>query len=124
MILPSGPQEPATISPAPQPAWFELVDDELDRRQTRAPRHSVGLNFTPAWHGMLADAAAGRGLSMAAYARRAIMAFVCRDLGLDYDSVMRDEPPMRGYGDISVRGNSRRFGQGFGLWIIERWKGE
>lgn len=82
--------------------WTELVEDELAAKRTRGPRRSVGLNFPPTLFTIAQRAAKARGLSLAGYARRCIIAVACHDLGLDYREVMIDEPAVRPYGDLAA----------------------
>ena len=78
-------------------------------------RISLGLNYQRSAAGLVAEAAARRNLSITAYARRALLAFVCHDLGLDWDDVMADEP---GLWHRQSEAPAARGGKGHGAWRI------
>jgi hypothetical protein len=99
--------------------WAQRLEDVMVERQPRrAERKSVILNMPRTMRIALAYAAERRGMSLSGYARRAIMAFVCRDLGLDWFEIMADEPRIR-------RADTRRYsdsippGAAYGPWEIE-----
>lgn len=99
------------------PQWFELIDGELAAREKRRPLSSVGLNMTPEWKDLMLAAAEKRNLSFAAYCRRAVMAFVCADLGLDWEEVMASEPRIRPWRPLDAK-PERKAGYGGGKWKI------
>jgi hypothetical protein len=80
-------------------------------------RISLGLNYQRSAAGFVAEAARRRNLSITAYARRALMAFVCHDLELDWDEVMRDEPGI--WTRQTLPPDAGR-GQGHGPWRIRK----
>lgn len=93
-----------------------MIDSGSDRNNGyRYIRTSVPLEHV----GLLREASKRRGISVSGYARRAIMAFVCHDLELDYYTVHADEAPVQVYG---IRGRPARTearGRGFGAWIVK-----
>jgi len=98
--------------------WAQRLEDVMVERQPRrAERKSVILNMPLTMRVALALAADRRGMSLSGYARRAIMAFVCRDLGLPWFDMMADEPRIR-------RADTRRYsdsippGAAYGPWEI------
>jgi hypothetical protein len=103
------------------PTWQDVVEGRLDEAEALRPRRQVRrttpIDLTPHMKQLATVAAARRGLSIAAYARRAVMAFVVRDLGLDWYETMEDEPKVR----LSARSVKSELGPGvgFGPWKIE-----
>lgn len=63
-------------------------------------------------------AAAQRGLSLSSYLRRSVMAMAAHDLGMSWDDVMVDEPPVGPYGGNSREAEPDPRGRGFGSWRI------
>lgn len=70
--------------------WRDLVRDQLEVSKAQARKSTTGspvavsrVGFAPAVQPFLVAAAKRRGISIAGYIRRATMAFVARDLGLD-----------------------------------------
>jgi hypothetical protein len=57
-------------------------------------------------------------MSVAAYVRRAAVAFAEHDTGELWDEVMSDEPGFGVYGERPGRGAIRVNGRGFGPWKI------
>jgi len=92
-----------------------LIDAVRAKVPTRTERRSIGLNITPQMNDLVLAAAMKRDMTLSAYARRAIMAVVCHDLGLDWDEVMLDEPNVRRF-DGKTPGDPA--GTGHGDWII------
>lgn len=109
----------------PQPAeasWEDLmmgqVDAKIAARETRKKPHRdfktrVPLSAAP----ILVEAARRRGMSVAAYTRRASLAFAAHDLGLDLRQLLEDEPVTRGRFD-GFAGDRAEQGQGHGDWVI------
>lgn len=102
------------------PEWYlRLVDNVADLDAKRGePKRRVAL--TPDQRTLLLAAARDRGMSETAYMRRAIMAFVCHDLGLEWSTVMASEGPIRHAGHAAVYDRTPARGRGFGEWTIER----
>lgn len=97
--------------------WREITLDELDALPRGGDRGTVGVNFPPAWQQLLIDAATARNMSLASFVRRAAMAFVVADLGLDWERVMELEPRIRKLGDYTSDPERAR-GFGYGQWKI------
>lgn len=57
-------------------------------------------------------------MSVAAYVRRAAVAFAVHDTGVPWDEIMHDEPGFGIYGERPGRGAIRVDGRGFGSWKI------
>lgn len=105
----------------PSSDWKQRLMDQVDsipeaRRATESKR--VGLHFPPRWYALIGDAAAMRKMSKGAYVRRAAMAFVVHDLGLEYDDVFEGEPPVREIPDDPQSNVMAAHGMGFGRWKI------
>lgn len=83
-------------------------------------RISLGLNYQRSAAGFVAEAARRRNLSITAYARRALLAFVCHDLGLDWDEVMADEPGIWTRQELPPEAGR---GRGYGPWRIQKLAG-
>lgn len=103
--------------------WRKILLDQIDSKLTTRTRRSVGINFPVELHALLMRAARQRGMSMAAYTRRAALAFAIRDLELDYDMVMKDEPAVREFGEGMSLGD-KLSGKGYGRWKIEALEGD
>lgn len=102
----------------PLPEWGERLLDKIDTApaQKRRERPAVGLKFPVEWVSIIQAAAKKRDLTMAAYARRALIAFVCHDLNLDWDDVMRHEPRIQRYEQDAAP--ELKSGSGHGSWRI------
>lgn len=98
--------------------WQDLLVDQVDGA-TRTPRRSLAINFPPSMAGHIIAAARRRDMSITALARRALMAFVVYDLGLDWDEVMADEPRLRTF-DAQGTEPERLAGGGHGPWRITK----
>lgn len=103
--------------------WRKILLDQIDSKLTTRTRRSVGINFPVGLHALLMRAARERGMSMAAYTRRAAIAFAVKDLGLDYDTVMQEEPAVREFGEGMSLGD-KLSGKGYGRWKIEALEGD
>jgi hypothetical protein len=101
-----------------QPQWAERLLDKIEAKNTRKSRArpAVGLKFPVQWVSIIQQAARERDVTMAVYARRALMAFVCHDLKLDWDTVMQDEPKMQTYNQPAAP--EAKYGTGYGKWKI------
>lgn len=98
-------------------SWRDNVRHAVAARQDRAPRRSAAVNYPDTLFRIVLAAAARRDLSMAAYQRRATLARACADLGLDYDAVMVDEPPV-GRFNRADGPPEELAGQGHGPWRL------
>lgn len=100
---------------------WDIFDDAAAqvaaKRTVNGSRESTGVHLISGGRGLLKQAARQRGLSMDAYMSRAIMAFVCSDLGLDWNIVMASEPKIVPFGERSSAGKSLA-GTGYGLWMV------
>lgn len=99
--------------------WQDLLVDQVDQDQGREPRRSLAINFPPSMAGHIIKVARQRDMSITALARRALMAFVVHDLGLDWAEVMADEPRLRTF-DAQGTEPERSCGTGHGPWRITR----
>lgn len=101
------------------PEWGERLLDKIDadKQKPKRDRPAVGLKFPNEWVAPIQAAAQARNMTMAAYARRALMAFVCADLGLDWDEVMKNEPKFHPYNQDGPA--EFKAGTGHGKWQIE-----
>jgi hypothetical protein len=100
--------------------WREHIMDQVTEKQVGGPGvKTIAVFFPPRWYSLVRDAARMRGLPLGGYVRRATMAFIAHDLGLDFDDVMRDEPLLRLVGHEPER-NRRRHAKerGHGAWEI------
>lgn len=102
-----------------KPRWEDSVLAALDAKPPRKLSRSIGLNLPSEWMGLVLDASRRRGMSVAAYARRAVMAFVFADLGLDWETEMAHEPRTRNE-YLSGDDPQAHAGYDFGSWKIER----
>ena len=106
--------------PEPQlPPWGERLLDKMDDGiGRRRDRPAVGLKFPFQWISYIHAAARQRDISVAGYARRALVAFVCHDLGVEWDTLMRDEPQIVRFSQAGA--NKAYAGSDFGSWEIEK----
>jgi len=108
-----------------KPTPDELMNDALHalprpRRlepSTAREVHQTSVVLPPELGSALIDAAAARGMSVQAYARRAVTAFVAHDRGMDWYGINETEPPIATPG---VRGGVRHEGRDFGNWVIRK----
>ena len=100
------------------PRWEDTMLAALDAKPPRKLARSIGLNLPTEWMGLVLKASRQRKMSVASYARRAVMAFVLQDLGLDWEETMRDEPRTRSE-YLSGDDPEGHEGYGFGPWKIE-----
>lgn len=104
----------------PLPEWGERLLGQMEARgkePRRRDRPAVALKVPIEWYKLIREAARSRDLTMAAYARRSVMAMVCRDLGLDWRETMLIEPGVQDYD--TQRPVERVQGAGHGPWVIE-----
>ncbi|RPH50964.1 MAG: hypothetical protein EHM91_01565 [Planctomycetota bacterium] len=104
-----------------RPDWKQVIEGEISDRPRRniLSTRSVGLNVTPEQWKILDRAAERRGMSVAAFLRRAALAVAVHDLGLSWHEVMKDEISPRRHGNaryFNTRENDG--GAGHGLWRI------
>jgi hypothetical protein len=100
-------------------SWQTIIEAQVAasvQRHRRQPRKSTAINLAQEQYNVLLNAARSRDISMAAYLRRAALAFACFDLGLDWDQVMADEPATGGFGNTGVL--QELAGSGAGAWHI------
>lgn len=113
------------------PQWRERLMEALTVRQTaatgrRRPPHRrpgrvdlyIGIRFLSLLH----EAARQRDISVAAYGRRAVAAFVAKDLGLDWTELLAECAEPLPYGQIAPtrfsNGRTVDDGTGHGDWKI------
>lgn len=102
-------------------SWRERAADALTAAEPPEYRRvrTVSINWPGRFQVLALRAAKARGISLSSYARRAVMAFVVHDLGLDWDEVMRDESPLRLHGEHNTNETVKQpRGEGFGPWRI------
>lgn len=98
--------------------WWKNIDDQMASREVRTPRRSIAVNYPNELYAHVLKAAEARGLSMTAYQRRAVLAFACYDLGLEWDAVMADEPAVTEFESgrkVEAQGRGYRFWEIVGL---------
>lgn len=74
------------------PKWHEAVTSGVDKAEKKRRRPAMTFNVDIEMRLLLAAAAETRGMTASAYARRAIAAFIARDLGLEFGAVTRFGP--------------------------------
>lgn len=99
------------------PGWEELLQEQMTTTGQEPGRRCLALNYPPQFAGPINLVAAQRNISLTALARRSLMAVVTYDLGLDWMTVMQDEPVMRGF-NKDISDNERTNGLGHGPWRI------
>ena len=109
--------------------WADRLLGQVDSKvQPRTPKRRVNVVVRPEAFPLIVEAARRRKMSVGAYAFRAVWAFVCTDLGLNWFDEMKFEPRPRNLGERGfVPGEhsknivaSRRHGYGHGNWKIEQ----
>jgi len=112
-------QKPSNPDPS-QSGWqdrlLSVADDQPNARQKDKTRR-FPVEIPSYWHPLVMEAAKRRNISITGYMRRAIMAFVVRDLGLNWEKVMDDEPSTMEYTD-PFRAQHDLRGTGRGEWQI------
>lgn len=99
--------------------WKDRVLTSARKQDENRPaKGRVSTNLHDEERVLIQRAAEKRGLSVGAYLGRSIMAMVCHDLGLDWDTVMKDEGPVARYGVRAIYDHTPARGQGFGKWRI------
>lgn len=89
------------------------------RHENRKPRLSIAVNFDDQLYAIVKDAAEARDMSMTAFMRRAALAIATVDQGLDWQTVMQDEPAIAPFNQGGARTGVRKGGLGNGPWKIE-----
>lgn len=99
--------------------WKELTLDALEMKPApTSPGWGLRLRFDMDDRVLLDQVAKMRGMSQSAYARRAIVAFIVHDLGLDWYEHNQNEIPIAPYGGRGYHSMSMD-GQGYGDWEIQ-----
>jgi hypothetical protein len=101
--------------------WADKALSRVQARRTTTHRHrpaTMHLEFDHGFLTLLREAAHSRGIGVTAYCRRAISAFIARDLGIDWTIPLsfcaKATPPEQ-------TGRGKRTtddGQGYGDWSI------
>ncbi len=105
-------------TPSPSDLLMGMVDARLAQQRTTQPpirdfRTRVPVTLAP----LVYKAAADRGMSVGAFSRRAMLAFVAFDQHLDLRELLADEPATRIRFE-SPAVNRLEAGEGHGLWRI------
>lgn len=102
-----------------QPDFRELMVAQLEASAPKETRGTwqLGLKLPPDMARAMREAARGRDLALAAYARRAIMAMVAHDLGIPYSELMVGEGPVACFAN-DVQMERGLDGSGHGAWNI------
>lgn len=101
-----------------QPEWQEALLHnvaDLDAKRKDGRRKFV---LDPDQRTALLEAARMRGISENAYIRRAVLAMVCYDLGIEWSDMMASEGAVRKAGQAAVYDRTPMQGRGFGRWRI------
>lgn len=108
----------------PDESWKDKLMDQIDMREpkpsagSRNRRRTISTNFAPSLYLVVQSAARARGISMAAYIRRAAVAFAVYDGGLSWDETMADEAPVKAFAVDALPDPETSGGRGFGAWLI------
>lgn len=107
--------------PKSLPDWGETLLTEFDAHHTdgRKPRLSIAVNFDDQLYKIVKDAAEARDMSLTAFLRRAALAIATVDQGLDWQTIMQDEPAIAPFVQGGARTGQRKAGFGNGPWKIE-----
>lgn len=108
-----------TNDPGKRTGWEYRAVAGIDKPDYTRGYYQAGLTFFTA----LRQAARVRGISGGAYLRRAVAAFVAKDLGVDFEDVLRDSPSPHWNKHRSVKTGTwyREYddGKGFGSWEVK-----
>lgn len=106
------------MSRKPSTDWRTLVDQAASDATPKII--TTGLRLDGPSNRVIRKAARRRGMSPAAYIRRAAVAFALHDLDRDegWDVVNADEPGFTGFGVNMGKSPYRPNGHGFGPWRI------
>jgi hypothetical protein len=107
--------------------WRERVRDKVNSKaersqmRGRSPLQQFPVSY--AWKALLKRAAEARGMSSAAYARRAVSAFIAHDLGLTLSEVVSTTPAVLTRQEAAESARNRISpkddGQGYGKWEVK-----
>lgn len=86
-----------------RPDWRTTVTDGVVAAERKRRRPVLAFNVDLELRVLLGAAAQSRGLSASAYARRAICAFIARDLGLDFAMVTRFCPSVQDPDNLAAK---------------------
>lgn len=105
-------------NPDPAELLMGLVEVQIGRDYPADANYRAFRTKIPVkWAGEVYAAAAARDMSVSAYLRRSMLAFVAFDRSLDLTELLADEPPTRIR--FAQPGNDRREnGTGHGRWEI------
>lgn len=107
--------------------WRELMRDQLnvtaEERIARQRDHGKAISisrvgFAAAVQPLLVAAAQRRGISIAGYIRRATMAFVAHDLGLDPVDIFEQDMAPSPYARGGMHSSKDLDGELFGQWKV------
>lgn len=107
--------------------WRQVVIDQLDVRGAEVRKRSSGasqstsvsrVGFSPKVQPLLVQAARARGISIAGYIRRATMAFVAKDLGLDPIQLFEQDMAPSPYGRGGTKSDRDLDGKRYGHWKV------
>lgn len=73
----------------PRPDWQETITNGVAQAEGKRRRPVLAFNVDVGLRLMMGAAAELRGMSPSAYARRALCAFIAKDLGLPFESVTK-----------------------------------
>lgn len=105
--------------------WREIVRDQVNVKGAETRRRSAGashttsvsrVGFSPRVQPFLVRAAQLRGISIAGYIRRATMAFVAKDLGIDPIELFTADMAPSPYGRGGKHSDRDLDGTRYGTW--------
>lgn len=108
------------------PGWQRIALERVKARQKKTKRHTERSSGTLVTYDdplrpLLDEACRRRNMSMQGYARRALGAFIARDLGLPLSEVLSNMPtptPYRAGGGSGRKDRTHDDGRGMGPWLI------
>lgn len=120
-----------------RPDWRETVTRGVMTAERKRRRPLMAFNVDIGLRLMLGAAAELRGMSASAYARRAICAFIAKDLGLPFASVTKFCPSVEDPENLTAKGAKAKLtktggkiygggkipvtrddGRGYGSWVV------
>lgn len=111
--------------PTSNPNWRQDAIARVRARQTKTRRHNERKNglylfFDDPLRVLLDEACRRRNISLTGYARRAMIAFIAHDLGMEYSEVAQHAAEPAAYGATGGNRGTRTHdhGKGMGPWKI------
>lgn len=106
------------------PNWMENALARVRARQSttkavHSRRSGTWIYYDDPFRVLLDEASKRRGMGMTGYVRRAVAAFIARDLGMAFTEVIRHTARPKGDGERVPGAPTHDDGTGYGPWLIQ-----